>query len=120
MLAAEEVPGIGAEGRRHLTSSQKAAIAVQIGIYQEEVRKARERLDEARQRSGETKRNGVGDNKKISPTPSPDESKGDGSAASKTAERVGGTSKAQIQKAAWLQDNAPQELDAALRPSTVV
>lgn len=98
--------------RRHLTSSQKSAIAVQMGIYEDEVRKARQRMKDGAAKGGAANGNGEGGGTVPPPSvPATDKKE----AAQEAANRVGGTSAKQVRQAAWLNENAPSELEAVRR-----
>lgn len=86
--------------RRHLNSGQKAAIAIELGIYEEEVRKAK-----AREENG----------KASDPSAATALGSKSGKAAEATAKKVGGTSERTVERVAYLHEHAPEEAEAVRR-----
>jgi hypothetical protein len=100
--------------RRHLTSGQKAAIAVKLGLYKQEQEAAKKRVEDGKkvepQDKGEVGRDGLPHDASSAP-----EDRAHDGASGKAAEKVGGTSGRQVRRAAYLETHFPQEFEAVRR-----
>ena len=87
-------------------NAPRRVIGVQMGIYEEEQRKAKER-----------QRNGAAQKGKAEGSAG---KSGTSEASEATAKRVGGTTKDMVKKAAWLEEHAPEELEEVRKGRVLV